>query len=50
MALRPPSDTTIALVTGGSSGIGVTLARGLAARGHAVCLVARRPRELEAAA
>ena len=50
MALPPPSDTTIALVTGGSSGIGVALARGLAARGHAVCLVARRLRELEAAA
>jgi NAD(P)-dependent dehydrogenase (short-subunit alcohol dehydrogenase family) len=39
-----------ALVTGGSSGIGLSIAAMLAEEGHAVTLVARRPERLEAAA
>ncbi|HWC25893.1 MAG TPA: SDR family oxidoreductase [Solirubrobacteraceae bacterium] len=38
-----------AIVTGASSGIGLAIARMLAEEGHAVTLVARRPRKLEAA-
>lgn len=38
------------LVTGGSSGLGLALARALAARGDAVALLARDPRKLEMAA
>src|SRR5919204_6709235 len=47
MALPEPRDGSTALVTGASSGIGAELARGLARRGHAVTLVARRLERLE---
>ena len=47
MSLPEPSDNSIAIVTGASSGIGVELARGLARRGHNVGLVARRRDRLE---
>ena len=42
--------TRAALVTGGSSGIGLAIARALGEDGHAVTLSARRPEKLEAAA
>jgi uncharacterized protein len=47
MALPEPSQQSIAIVTGASSGIGRELARGLARRGHNVGLVARRRERLE---
>jgi uncharacterized protein len=50
MALPPPSDTSTAIVTGASSGIGEALARELAGRGHGVTLVARSVDKLEALA
>src|SRR5438045_3103810 len=39
-----------AIVTGGSSGIGLAIARALAEDGHGVTVSARRPDKLEAAA
>jgi short-subunit dehydrogenase len=47
MALPPPSESSTALVTGASSGIGEQFARGLARRGHGVTLVARGAEALE---
>jgi NAD(P)-dependent dehydrogenase (short-subunit alcohol dehydrogenase family) len=42
--------TRAALVTGGSSGIGLAVARALGASGYALTISARRPEKLEAAA
>jgi uncharacterized protein len=50
MALPPTRAGATCLITGASSGIGAELARGLAARGHGVTLVARREERLRALA
>jgi len=47
MSLPQPAPGQTVLITGASSGIGSELARQLAALGHGVTLVARRPEKLE---
>jgi short-subunit dehydrogenase len=47
MALPPPAPDRAALVTGASSGIGESIARELARRGHGVVLAARRAEPMQ---
>jgi short-subunit dehydrogenase len=46
MTIPPPSDHSIALITGASSGIGEQFARQLSQRGHRIAIVARRESRL----
>ena len=50
MALPEPAESSTALITGASSGIGEAIARQVAGRGHGVTLVARREKRLRSLA
>ena len=50
MALPEPAESSTALITGASSGIGEAIARQVAGRGHGVTLVARREERLRSLA